>query len=282
MTEAAGRICAPPGLEAPSDWDPPGGLDLPPGLPLPPSVGPAGYEAVCAPPGLGKAGAARGRGSHAGAGRAKAYSSCSTSAASVTTEEPPSEESRRCSAGGLLEEEAEEPHEPWPAYSATISGLPNKLLTEAMFEAVLEQASLSHLVLGFTLRAGKPCGEAKVSLISRMALEHCAQHFQGCQWDPSGAQVMVAVDIQECQENAEWELMAAAYSGGEGGLGGAAAAEALAFGAQPTAMSCEAPVFVPSAGLGAEDEAGGAQPAKPAALITSDTSTEVGESEAED
>lgn len=292
MTEAAARISAPPGLLAPGDGGgPPGGPDLPPGLPLPPSARLlAGREDLCPPPGLAKP-AARGGGVRAG--RAKAYSSCSTSAASVTTEEPPPEEAAhgaRAAARGLVEE-AEELHQQWPSYSATISGLPNKLLTETMFEAVLEQASLSHLVLGFTLRTGRPCGEARVSLVGPAALEHCARHFQGCQWDPSGAQVAVAVDIQECQEGADWELQelaaAAAYAGGEGGFGGAAAAEALAlFGAQSTAMSCEAPVFVPSAGFAAEaasaGEPGGAEAGKPAAPVTSDTSTEVGESEAED
>jgi len=288
MTEAARGICAPPGLEAPADWDSPGGLDLPPGLPVPPSVGLlAGREAMCAPPGLEKAAA---RGGGARAGRTKAYSSCSTSAASVTTEEPPLEESAAgaVAAACLLSEEVEVHQEQWSAYTATISGLPNKLLTDAMFEAVLEQASLSHLVLGFTLHPGKPCGEARVSLIGRMALEHCAQHFQGCQWDPSGTPVTVAVEIQECQEDAEWELaVAAACAGGACSLGGAAAAEALALGAQPPmAMSSEAPVFVPSAGLSAEaapaGEAEEARAGKPAAPVTSDTSTEVGDSEGED
>lgn len=279
MTEAACRICAPPGLEALGDEGlPPGGPDLPPGLPVPPSLRLlASWEAACAPPGLEKP-AARGGGART---RPKAYSCVSTSASSVTTEEPRGR--------GLSEETLSEEgfHEQLPAYSATISGLPNKLLTEAMFEAILEQASLSHLVLGFTLRAGKPCGEATVSLVGRAALEHCARHFQGCQWDPNGATVEVAVDIQESQDDADWELaVAAAYAGGEGGFGGAAAEAIALFGAQPTALSCEALVFVPAASLGVEaasaDEAGGAEAAKPAAPVTSDTSTEVGESEAED
>ncbi|CAK0808340.1 unnamed protein product [Prorocentrum cordatum] len=256
MAEAgAAAFAPPPGLEALGAWGLPLGLSPPPGLPLPPSMTRLAdaAAATCAPPGLEEPALAR--------------------AAAAPG----------CSAHGLPDEAG--PHlELWPACFATISGLPNELLTDVMFEAILEQAGLSTLVVGFGLRPGRPCGEATVCLTDRMALERCAQHFQGCQWDPSGAQVAVATDVQGCQER---ELaVAAACAGGGCAFGLAAAAEAPACGSWPSALSCEAPAFVPLAGCGARaassGEAKGIEVRKPAALVTSDTSTEVGESEAED
>jgi hypothetical protein len=197
-------------------------------------------------------------------------SSSSTTAGNVTTEEPSPEEIAPAyvaaeATGAALGEGAEQ----CPACGATISGLPNKVLTEVMFEAVLEQASLSHLVVNFELLPGKPSGEAKISLVSRMAAEQCALHFRGCQWDPSGAPVIVSLDIEECPENGDWELeMAAACTAGAEGLRLDASAEAFAF--SDFSMSSEAPEFVP----------GGSKTMTRA--INSDTSTEVGESEVED
>lgn len=162
----------PPGFELPP------GLDLPPGLPAPAAAPKkkAAHGAVGPPPGLHGDAAAFGRGAAARCG--------ATPRTSVALDSEPMYVSPPTGA-----EKADA--EPAPAWAARvlISGLPNKILP--MIGAVLEQAGLEDAVLDVSTRPGKPCGDATVSLCSVLAAEQCAQHFQGCQWDPSGATVNV-------------------------------------------------------------------------------------------
>mmetsp|Transcript_48579 Transcript_48579/g.125218 ORF Transcript_48579/g.125218 Transcript_48579/m.125218 type:complete len:447 (-) Transcript_48579:517-1857(-) len=80
-----------------------------------------------------------------------------------------------------------------PVCRVIVTGMPNKLLTDLMMEAVLQQAGLDSCVTGFSLKPGKPVGEAIISFSSRMAAEHCMTHFSGCQWDQSGKGVSARV-----------------------------------------------------------------------------------------
>jgi hypothetical protein len=75
-----------------------------------------------------------------------------------------------------------------------VSGLANALLTEKMFEAVLQQASLLHFVLGFDLHPGEPCGEATLKLRSSEHAHWCVKHFRGCQWAMSGEKVNACLE----------------------------------------------------------------------------------------
>jgi len=75
----------------------------------------------------------------------------------------------------------------------TIRGLPNKLLSEPMFEAVLQQAGLDSGVERFSVKPGKPVSLATVIFSSRAAAALCVAHFQGCQWDQSGVEVVATI-----------------------------------------------------------------------------------------
>jgi len=170
-----------------------------------------------------------------------------------------------------------------------------------MMEAVLQQAGLDACVTNITLRSGKPVGEAIIIFSSRMAAEHCVTHFQGCQWDQSGKGVTTRILTPEQDKTrgrrapaglsakaAAWEPwnsnaaspgfehmgldMSAILAAGMPGFlsmhqaGSILAEERPASSLTSTALSAKAPEFVP-----------GGQ-----AMPLSDTSTEVGESEAED
>lgn len=199
-----------------------------------------------------------------------------------------------------------------PTFQVALRGLPNKILSEPMMEAVLQQAGLEGVLL-FSTEAGKPCGEALVSFTSREAAEKCAAHFHGCQWDPSGREVTAEVILPEGEEplqddgtcGAAEYIMEACAAGSE--CEWAAAMEAFCYlqaaawtGAEEAAwgptLSAEAPCFVPfgpaagaaaapaaARGSGKERSGAGAAAAREKRQgLASDVSTEVGESEAED
>lgn len=68
-----------------------------------------------------------------------------------------------------------------------VTGLPNKLLSSVMMEAILQQAGLhDDEVVGFSTEIGKTTGEASVSFVSESAANRCIAHFRGCKWDQSG------------------------------------------------------------------------------------------------
>jgi len=79
------------------------------------------------------------------------------------------------------------------SHSVRISGLPNELLSDAMFEVVLDQASVGNALVSFTTRKGKRTGEAVVRVKTSSAASHCVRHFQGCHWDARGAVVKAEV-----------------------------------------------------------------------------------------
>jgi hypothetical protein len=155
-----------------------------------------------------------------------------------------------------------------------------------MFEAVLEQASLSHLVESFSLHPSPPGkkqasshGHAKVSFISMFGAESCAQHFSGCNW---GVKVAVSLDIKECPPNDDWEPATAAFFASDTDLGLEDPAKAFVLEA-PSALSSEAPIFVPSA-ITIQSQAASSSEVEAKTMtraISSDTSTEVGESDQE-
>jgi len=67
-----------------------------------------------------------------------------------------------------------------------IKGIPNAMLTDAMMEAILEQAGLEAATVSFTTRQGSVCGDATIKLSSNSAAQQCIRHFHGCQWAASG------------------------------------------------------------------------------------------------
>lgn len=176
-----------------------------------------------------------------------------------------------------------------PNYKVQISGLPNKLLTEIMMEAILEQAGCDGDVAGLTMRPGKPAGTVVVAFSSIETVEQCVRHFEGRQWDPSGTKVKVNV-LPSAGHHHKAEPVQRHAVASEGRL----TAKAQALTPSMLDFSADAPAFIPRAvvpatgvGLAIEGKAtlAGADKAgvrKAGTVISSDTSTEVGESEAED
>jgi hypothetical protein len=212
---------------------------------------------------------------------------------------------------------------PWPTseFQVQISGLPNKILSAPMMEAVLQQAGLDAGVLDMKMHVGKPCGKVVVTFSSLEVVERCIRHFYGCQWDASGTAVGVEVlsaicedlnqsaagfsadapvfEMPPLQEEAshDWTSTKALSENAPIFVPKSATkvpmfvphSEGLP--AAATAFSADAPVFLPGAGAAENKGKGtgegtvwsretGAQSA--VAVISSDTSTEVGDSEAED
>lgn len=68
-----------------------------------------------------------------------------------------------------------------------IKGLPNKLLSNEMLEAVIEQAGLSGDVFKFDFEVGAHCGQAWIYFKEghEDAMEACVKHFDGCTWNAS-------------------------------------------------------------------------------------------------
>jgi len=173
-------------------------------------------------------------------------------------------------------------------WQVVIRGLPAKLLSEAMLEAVLQQAGLDDEHNGFTVRGGKNTGEVLVKLSSMFAAQRCVLHFDGCQWDKSGAAVTTEI-IPPANANAHklvsGEKLSRSEKKKKSAKAGAMSPAAPEF--QPSAFtgfSAEAPAFVPSFLANAQvqaDSSASSQKARPSTKsgLSSDTSTEVGESE---
>jgi len=76
-------------------------------------------------------------------------------------------------------------------HQVQLVGLPNEILNDDMFPAVLQQAQLKGSYTGFSLTPGteKPWGEAVINLVSHSCAEWCAYHFHGCSWMADGTEV---------------------------------------------------------------------------------------------
>jgi len=67
-----------------------------------------------------------------------------------------------------------------------IRGLPNAILSQAMFDAVLEQAGVGSAVLSSSTEVGRRCGKATVTFSNHNEAERCVHHFHGRKWDNRG------------------------------------------------------------------------------------------------
>jgi hypothetical protein len=68
----------------------------------------------------------------------------------------------------------------------TVSGLPNHILSKAMFEAVLQQSNIEDYVMDYTIVKGNGDGIATVYFPDFDTANWCAVHFNGCRWVSSG------------------------------------------------------------------------------------------------
>jgi len=82
---------------------------------------------------------------------------------------------------------------PTARYQVRITGLPNKLLTYEMMCCILEEAGVPDF-LGLTTREGPRGGECVVGFAAAEHAQHCMAHFEGCQWDASGAVVTTSLE----------------------------------------------------------------------------------------
>merc|ERR1712032_1191834 len=72
-----------------------------------------------------------------------------------------------------------------------------------MVLTMLQQAGLLGAVITFSTCEGDPCGEAHVSFSSVDAALQCVCHFEGCQWDASGTEVMAKMTPLESTQSLE-------------------------------------------------------------------------------
>lgn len=167
---------------------------------------------------------------------------------------------------GLEEEVSTAPSTPTPSpmlssWLVVMTGIPNKLLSKAMLEAMLQQAGLDGMYDGLTIKTGKPASQVSVCFSTPVAAQRCATHFKGCRWDKSGAPVCAEIFAPTASPQGTSQT--------NKGLNATAPVFQPSFGAG--FLSAKAPEFVPSAAaLGAKT-----------LIIGSDTSTDVGESEDE-
>lgn len=162
-------------------------------------------------------------------------------------------------------------------WQVVITGLPGKLLSEAMLEAVFQQAGLDCHV-GFSVGGAKSSKESvTVRFSSMLDARRCVVHFQGCQWDKSGEAVAT-----EVIPPADGPKLFSANEDEEGQKGMSPDAPVFQPGVGFSGFSAQAPAFVPAQPFPSGDlkepvvELGEERRcSKPG----SDTSTEVGESE---
>lgn len=96
-----------------------------------------------------------------------------------------------------------------PACQVRIRGMPNGLLSNAMLEAILEEANVKDVV-GFKAEPGRPTGQVSVFFSSKVAAQKCEAHFKGCQWHPSGpVKIQLTVLVREEREVDHLALQAA-------------------------------------------------------------------------
>jgi len=171
-------------------------------------------------------------------------------------------------------------------WQVIIKGLPAKLLSEAMLEAVLQQAGLDGHHVGFNMKGGKNTGEVIVKFSSMFSAQRCVLHFEGCQWDKSGT----AVTTEILPPSDDTTKMAAEEKSSRMQKQKKKTATAVATEFQPSTafsgFSAEAPVFVPSSSANLQVQADSSTAASQKVSrsgskngMSSDTSTEVGESE---
>lgn len=84
----------------------------------------------------------------------------------------------------VLDENAEEE----PEWQVIIRGIPVKLQTEVMLEAVLQQARLNYVSFEVEHDA-----QVVVRFADLLSAQCCVMHFQGCVWDRSGESVCAAL-----------------------------------------------------------------------------------------
>jgi len=155
-------------------------------------------------------------------------------------------------------------------WEVIITGLPSKLMSQAMLEAMLQQAGLDGMFSNLTVHAGRPYGQVHVNFASAIPAQRCVNHFQGCQWDKSGPAVCAQIvppavplpklqSIAKKQGKPNVDVKQITLS-----------ANAPSFEPSWVALSAEAPEFVPAAFA----EAG-----KTSLIACSDTSTDMGDSE---
>jgi hypothetical protein len=80
-----------------------------------------------------------------------------------------------------------------PAHQVLVSGLPNELLSEMMFTAILQQSGMDAVVRSFKSCPGskQPIGQVLVSLDTAYAADWCCYHFHHRQW--GGSQVTAEI-----------------------------------------------------------------------------------------
>eukprot|EP00405_Crypthecodinium_cohnii_P042988 CAMPEP_0206566392 /NCGR_PEP_ID=MMETSP0325_2-20121206/24636_1 /ASSEMBLY_ACC=CAM_ASM_000347 /TAXON_ID=2866 /ORGANISM="Crypthecodinium cohnii, Strain Seligo" /LENGTH=338 /DNA_ID=CAMNT_0054069423 /DNA_START=34 /DNA_END=1050 /DNA_ORIENTATION=- len=153
-------------------------------------------------------------------------------------------------------------------YEVKVRGLPAKLLSQMMLEAILQQAGLVGTIVQWDMKTGKTSGDVVFGFDRELQALQCVHHFSGCQWDPSGPPVTAKV-----------------ISSGSPPTGlpaGGAGKSKFA----PSQLSAAAPEFVPTTWKSQtpREAAGGslstvAGQSRTRALVGSDTSTEVSDSE---
>lgn len=98
-----------------------------------------------------------------------------------------------------------------------VRGLPNGILSNACFEAVLQQAGLLSSVEEYRMQSGNPCGEAMLRLADPLSAAQCVTHFAGRQWDESGAFVTARLLSSAGRAQPATAACGAANSGKVGG-----------------------------------------------------------------
>jgi hypothetical protein len=78
-----------------------------------------------------------------------------------------------------------------PEWQVIIRGIPVKLQTEVMLEAVFQQARLNYL--SFEVQPGGQPIKVVVRFADLFRAQCCVMHFQGCVWDKSGETVFAAI-----------------------------------------------------------------------------------------
>jgi hypothetical protein len=86
-------------------------------------------------------------------------------------------------------------------HQVQILGLPRPMLSEAMLEVMLEQASLEPFVLGLNVNPGP--GVASVTLSTRSAAMWCLKHFNGCIWRNSDSKAVSATLVDSMTHDME-------------------------------------------------------------------------------
>jgi len=129
-------------------------------------------------------------------------------------------------------------------YRVRVHGLPNTMLAEEMMDAVLQQAGLESAVVGYTTTRGEGFGEAVVSISNLGMALHCVHHFQGCRWGSSRPSVTAEI-LMPTEDDCGSSQLFEDSCGLPGDDAYKAVKDAAAMAICKSALSAEAPVFVP-------------------------------------